>query len=118
MWDMEKELQRIRYTQYRVYRIVRENRNIGYLTTRKTDVVMLLLLYVLEKYQHQGIGRTAFELVEQYCRGMGADSFVCYCLPENWNARKFYEKMGGKVICEDMDNEESWMNSVIFWFMI
>ena len=117
-WHLEKELQRIRHPQYRVYRIVKDDCNIGYLSTRKTDVVMLQSLYVLEEYQHQGIGRTAFDFVEQYCRENGADSFVCHCLPENWNARKFYKKMGGKVIDEDMDNEESWMNSVIYRFMV
>ena len=117
-WHLEKELQRIRHPQYRVYRIVKDDCNIGYLSTRKTDVVMLQSLYVLEEYQHQGIGRTAFDFVKQYCRKNEADSFVCHCLPENWHARKFYEKMGGKVIGEDMDNEESWMNSVIYRFTV
>lgn len=117
-WHLEKELGRIRHPQYRVYRIVKDDRNIGYLSMRKTDVVMLQSLYVLKEYQHQGIGRTAFEFAKQYCRENGADSFVCHCLPENWNARKFYEKMGGKVFDADMDNEESWMNSVIYRFML
>ena len=117
-WHLEKELQRIRHPEYRVYRLVKNDRNIGYLSMRKTDVVMLQSLYVLEEYQHQGIGRTAFEFVKQYCRENDADSFICHCLPENWNARKFYEKMDGTVICEDMDNEESWMNSVIYRFVV
>jgi GNAT superfamily N-acetyltransferase len=118
VWHLDKELQRIRHPENRVYRIVKDDRNIGYLSMRKTDVMMLQSLYVLEEYQHQGIGRTAFEFVKQYCRENDADSFICHCLPENWNARKFYEKMGGKVIDEDMDNEESWMNSVIYRFMV
>ena len=87
-------MQRIRNPQYRVYRIVKDDRNIGYLSTRKTDEVILQSLYVLEEYQHQGIGRTAFEFVRQYCRENSTDAFVCHCLPENWNARKFYEKNG------------------------
>ena len=91
-WHLEKELQRIRNHEYRVYRIVKGDRNIGYLSTRKSDGVLLQSLYILEEYQHQGIGRTAFEFVKQYCRKNGADAFVCHCLPENWNARKFYEK--------------------------
>ena len=117
-WHLEKELQRIRHPEYRVYRIVKDDRSIGYLSTRKTDVVILQSLYILEEYQHQGIGRIAFDFVKQYCIEKGADSFVCHCLPENWNARKFYEKMGGKLIGEDMDNEESWMNSVIYRFPV
>ena len=115
-WHLEKELQRIRHPEYRVYRIVKDDRNIGYLSTRKADEVILQSLYGLDEYQHQGIGRTAFDFVKRYCRENAADSFICHCLPENWNARKFYEKMGGKVIGEDMDNEENWMNSVIYRF--
>ena len=117
-WHLEKELQRIRNPEYRVYRIVKDDRSIGYLSTRKTDAVILQSLYVLEEYQHQGIGQTAFDFVKRYCVEMGVDSFICHCLPENWNARKFYEKMGGTVIGEDMDNEESWMNSVIYRFVV
>lgn len=117
-WYLEKELRRIRSPEYRVYRIVKDDQNIGYLSLRKTDVVSLQSLYLLKEYQHQGIGRTAFDFVKQYCREKGVDSFTCHCLPENWNARKFYEKMGGKVIGEDMDNEESWMNSVIYQFEV
>ena len=117
-WHLEKELRRIRSPEYRVYRIVKDDQNIGYLSLRKTGVVSLQSLYLLKEYQHQGIGRLAFDFAKRYCRDLGADSFTCHCLPENWNARRFYEKMGGKVIGEDMDNEESWMNSVIYRFEI
>ena len=117
-WHLEKELERIRHTEYRVYRIMKNGRNIGYLSMRNTGVVMLQSLYILEEYQHQGIGRLAFDFVKQYCKENEADSFVCHCLPENRNARKFYAKMGGKVIGEDTDNEESWMNSVIYRFLV
>ena len=117
-WHLEKELQRIRHPEYCVYRIVKKDRNIGYLTIRKTDMVMLQSLYILEEYQHQGIGKLAFDFVKQYCRENCADSFNCHCLPENWNARRFYEKMGGTIIGEDMDNEDSWMNSVIYRFEV
>ncbi len=117
-WHLEKELQRIRNPEYCVYRIVKNDRNIGYLSTRKMDTVILQSLYVLEEYQHQGIGRSGFDFVKRYCTEMGVDSFICHCLPKNRNARKFYETMGGTVIGEDMDNEESWMNSVIYRFMV
>ena len=117
-WHLEKELQRIRNPQYRVYRIVKDGRNIGYLSTRTTDMVLLQSLYILEEYQRRGIGRLAFDFVKRHCTELGADSFLCHCLPENRNARRFYEKMGGTVIGEDMDNEESWMNSVIYRFTV
>ena len=117
-WHLEKELQRIRSPEYRVYRIVKDDQNIGYLSMRKTDGVLLQSLYILKEYQRQGIGQLAFDLVAQYCTEEGADSFTCHCLPENWNARAFYEKMGGRVVGADMDHEESWMNSVIYRFEV
>lgn len=115
-WHHAKELQRIRHPQYAVYLISKDGCSIGYLTTRKTEIITLQSLYVAKEYQHQGIGKLAFDFVIQYCKENNAHSFICHCLPENWNARRFYEKMGGKIIDEDLDNEESWMNSVIYQF--
>lgn len=35
---------------------------------------------------------------------------------KTWNARAFYEKMGGEVIGADLANEEAWQNSVTYRF--
>lgn len=43
---------------------------------------------------------------------------VCHCVPENLNARGFYERMGGKVIGQDLANEERWQNSVTYQFTL
>ena len=115
-WHKEKELQRIRNPQYAVYFIANDKGNIGYLSIHNTDIVRMLSLYIVKEYQHQGIGRQAFDFVAKHCSNNNADSFTCSCVPENWNARYFYEKMGGKIVKEDLDNEESWMNSVVFQF--
>lgn len=117
-WHKEKELQRVSSPQYSVYLIANDGGNIGYLTIRKTKSVVLQSLYVLREYQHQGIGRQAFDFAIQYCKEKNARSFICYCVPENWNARRFYEKMGGTVIGEDFGNEEHWMDSVIYQFNV
>ena len=115
-WHHEKELQRIRHPRYAVYLISKNGCNIGYLTLRKTEIITLQSLYVMEDYQHQGIGKYAFDFVIKYCKENNAHSFICHCVPGNWNARRFYERMGGKIIGEDMENEEHWMNSVIYQF--
>ena len=115
-WHQGKELQRIRNPQYFVCLIAKDGYNIGYLTIRKAKSITLQSLYIIQVYQHQGIGKHAFDFVIQYCKENNAHSFICQCVPENWNARRFYEKMGGEVIGEDLDNEESWMNSVIYQF--
>ena len=39
-------------------------------------------------------------------------------LSENLNARSFYERMGGKVIGQDLTNEERWQNSVTYRFTL
>ena len=100
------------------YLIANDGGNIGYLTIRETKSVVLQSLYVLREHQHQGIGKQAFDFVIQYCKEKNARSFLCYCVPENWNARRFYEKMGGTVIGEDFGNEEHWMDSVIYQFYV
>ena len=115
-WHTDKEMRRISNPAYATYFITKDEFNIGYLTIRKTDKVILQSLYILEEYQHQGIGKFAFKFINKYCKNYGTNSFICHCLPDNKNARLFYEKMGGKLIGEDLDNEESWMNSVIYQF--
>ena len=109
-------MRRISNPAYATYFITKDEFNIGYLTIRKTDKIILQSLYILEEYQHQGIGKFAFKFINKYCEENGANSFICHCVPDNKNARLFYEKMGGKIIGEDLDNEESWMNSIIYQF--
>jgi len=116
VWHLDKELQRIRHPHYSVYLISKDRCNIGYLTIRNAENITLQSLYVIKEYQHQGIGKYAFDFIIKYCRDNKRNSFICHCVPKNHNARMFYEKMGGKIIGEDADNEESWMNSVIYQF--
>ena len=115
-WHREKELQRTKSPDYFVSFIVKDKENIGYLTLRKSKIMILQSLYIRKEYQQQGIGTKAFDFVKDYCVKNGMQSFVCHCVPQNYGARAFYEKMGGKVVGQDLDNEESWMNSIIYRF--
>ena len=114
----EKELLRINDPAYSVYLLQKGDQNIGYLTIRRTDGIILQSLYILSEYQRQGIGRAAFDFIKAYCREREAKSFICRCVPENLNARAFYEKMGGEVIGADLENEEAWQNSVTYQFTL
>ena len=98
-WHQEKELLRINDPAYSVYLLQKDDQNISYLTISRTDGIVLQSLYILSEYQRQGIGRAAFDFIKAYCREHGAKFFTCHCVPENLNARAFYEKMGG----EDQD---------------
>lgn len=115
-WHKEKELSRINDPAYSVYLIRKDGQGIGYLTMLQADVVILQSLYISSAYQRQGIGRTAFDFIKAHCREHGAESFICHCVPENLNARAFYERMGGRVIGADLANEEPWQNSVTYRF--
>lgn len=117
-WHREQELRRLHDPKYAVYLIRKERQNIGYLTIHRGDVVTLQSLYIVSEYQQQGIGRCAFDLVAAHCRERGVSSFVCHCVPQNHNARKFYERMGGVVIGEDLGNEESWQDSILYRFTL
>ena len=88
---------------FRVRVIRKDRQNIGYLTINKADVITLQSLYIVSEYQRQGIGRQAFDFMSAYCREHHATAFICHCVPENFNARSFYERMGGEVIGEDAD---------------
>ena len=98
-WHKEKELSRIHLPAYSVYLIQKDGRDIGYLT-------------------RQGIGRIAFDFIKEYCKEQCAESFICQCVPDNLDARAFYERMGGKVIGEDLANEERWKNSITYRFSL
>ena len=117
-WDRHREMEllRVHHPAYSVYLIRKGRQNIGYLTMSRTDGVILQSLYILSEHQRQGIGRAAFDFIRAYCREHGAKSFTCHCVPENLNARAFYEKMGGEVIGADLANEEAWQNSVTYRF--
>lgn len=117
-WHREMELLRVHHPAYSVYLVRKNRQDIGYLTINEADVITLQSLYISAEYQRQGIGRQAFDFVKAYCRAHHAASFVCHCVPENLNARSFYERMGGKVIGQDLANEERWQNSVTYQFTL
>lgn len=115
-WHAEKDRQRIRHRSYAVWLIVRSGEPVGYVICKRGNPVLLMSLYLLEEYRGQGIGRQAMAMVRRFCREQGASGFICHCQPDNQNARAFYEKEGGVMVGAEMDNEESWQNSVIYQF--
>ena len=119
-WDRHREMEllRVHHPAYSVYLIRKGRQNIGYLTIHQANVITLQSLYIVSEYQRQGVGRAAFEHVKAFCRECDAASFICYCVPENVNARAFYERMGGTLIGADLTNDEKWQNSVTYQFTL
>lgn len=81
-------------------------------------VILVQDILVYPEKQRQGIGQCAFDFVAAHCREHGVSSFVCHCVPQNLNARNFYQHMGGVVIGEDLGNEESWQDSLLYRFTL
>lgn len=59
------------------------------------------LLYLKKEFQKLGIGRKLFDIGYNIIKENGYNCFFISCNKYNTNARKFYEKMGGKLIYED-----------------
>ena len=62
------------------------------------------LFYIRQDYQKKGLGKKLFNLAYNSIKETGVDKFFISCHKYNVNARKFYEKMGGKIIYEDVDD--------------
>ena len=57
----------------------------------------IIALYVRNECRKGGIGKALFQdSVEQFLKA-GKNTMIIWCLKENVEARKFYEKMGGEV---------------------
>lgn len=62
------------------------------------------LLYLLKDYQKMGIGKAIFLFASNKIKENGYNEFFIACNKYNYNAQKFYEKMGGKIKGIDEDN--------------
>ncbi len=58
------------------------------------EIIALYVRYAKRKY---GIGKALFRDSMDLFRAAGKKEMIIWCLRENTEARKFYEKMGGKV---------------------
>ena len=59
------------------------------------------LLYILKEYQRQGIGTAFFDIARKQVKTSGYTEFFLSVNSQNYAAQKFYQTMGGTVICED-----------------
>ena len=57
----------------------------------------VIALYVRYAKRKSGIGRALFQNSIEFFKASGKKKMIIWCLKENDEARKFYEKMGGRV---------------------
>lgn len=117
-WHTQKDAQRIKSPAYAVYLMMQEDHPIGYITLHISVPAHLLSLYLRQEYQHRGIGRRVFSFIQEVFQTRGVSTFTCECQPDNVHAMTFYHRCGGRVVGEDLSNEESWQNSVTFQFYV
>ena len=81
------------------------------------DEYELGLLNIRKAYQKQGLGKRLFLFA---CERLWqkTDHFFVSCNRYNENARKFYEKMGGKLIHTDEDTENAGIPQVKYEYTI
>lgn len=62
----------------------------------------ILSLYVRPEFKYNGIGTKLFKYVIDELREKNKSKMILWCLKENEPSKKFYEKMGGKIITTRM----------------
>lgn len=62
----------------------------------------LYAIYLLESVKRQGIGEKLFRALTEKLSSADYSSIMLWVLAENYPGRRFYEKMGGRVITEQM----------------
>lgn len=60
----------------------------------------LLGIYLPQAYQGRGLGRRLVAAVAATLRRQGYASLLLWALSENHRARRFYEALGGQLLCE------------------
>ena len=56
----------------------------------------IIALYVRYSERNRGIGKLLFQYAIKYFRESGKKKMIIWCLKKNGEARRFYEKAGGK----------------------
>lgn len=63
------------------------------------------LLYILQDYQRQGIGKMIFSMCREQFLKDEIFEFIVSCHKYNFSAQKFYLKMGGTIIYIEDDDQ-------------
>ena len=87
---------------YQIYRVAAAGKEIlGFtwneMTGEDAADCELIAIYVRCGKRKSGIGKLLFRDSMEIFRSAGKKAMILWCLKDNAEARKFYEKMGGKV---------------------
>ncbi len=96
--DGRYEIEVKRYQKYVVAADGEEILGYAWLETAddKTADCEIIALYVRYSERNRGIGKLLFQHAVKHFREAGRKRMIIWCLKENGEARRFYEKAGGK----------------------
>ncbi len=99
--NVEERYQREKQ-RYQVYTVAAEDREVLGFAWNETagdeaPDCEIIALYVRYAKRNNGIGKILFRNSVEYFRAAGKKKMIIWCLKDNAEARKFYEKMGGQV---------------------
>jgi GNAT superfamily N-acetyltransferase len=73
---------------------------------RPEDVGELDMLYIQEKHQRRGIGRALVQVTAAYMAHVGMTKLHICTPTDHTQGRRFYDKLGGKVISTRIDYDD------------
>ena len=107
----------------KIYKITIDNKIIGYfeygspIRNYKDFKQEIGVFYILKEYQHKGIGKSAFKFAYEDMKKNNYKEFIISCNKYNFNAQKFYQKMGGKIDSIDEDKKDG-SSQIHYYFKI
>lgn len=113
----------IKQQSQKLFVVLNDSQIIGYMSCGKIMRVFnkythgIGLLYLLKEYQGKGIGLHLFLFAKNELKNQGITEFIISCNKYNLSAQQFYEKIGGKIIKVDEDNEDKSIPQVKFLFI-
>lgn len=102
----------IEIKRFQKYTVASDNDEVlGYAWNEMTDNEVadceIMALYVRYSMRKRGIGKALMQNSMDCFREAGKKSMIIWCLKHNYESRKFYERMGGKVY---KDGTHRWGN--------
>ncbi len=96
--DQRYEIEIKRYQKYAVAADGNEILGYAWLEMAENEAAdcEIIALYVRYSDRNKGIGKLLFQYSVRYFRESGKKRMIIWCLKENDEARRFYEKAGGK----------------------
>ena len=105
--DQRYEIEVKRYEKYVV--AAEGNEVLGYAWLEPTEDepadCEVIALYVRYSKRNKGTGKLLMQYAFNYFRSIGRKKMIIWCLKENHESRRFYEKIGGK---EDQTGSHNW----------